>query len=135
MTLMGVIANGGEAAEPYIVQEVLSGKRTEYRADTESTGRLISQQTAQTVCEMMRNNVTSIYGEWNFPDMTVCAKSGTAQLDGGVKPNATFCGFVTDEAYPLAFVAVVENAGAGSEICVPIISKVLSGCKELLDGM
>ena len=45
-----------------------------------------------------------------------------------------FCGFVTDEAYPLAFIVAVENGGYGSAVCVPIISQVLAQCKEVLDA-
>lgn len=133
MTVMGVIAGGGEGALPYLISQVSSGEDVTYRALTRSTGRLLSADTAETLTEMMRNNVLSTYGEWNFPDMTVCAKSGTAQLGGDLKPNATFAGFVTDEEYPLAFIAVVENAGSGSSVCVPIISEVLESCKEVMD--
>jgi hypothetical protein len=45
-----------------------------------------------------------------------------------------FTGFVTDEEYPLAFIAVVENGGYGSATCVPILSKVLAACKDVLDA-
>lgn len=61
----------------------------------------------------MRNNVQSVYGDWNFNGMNVCAKSGTSQLGGGQKSNAMFAGFVEDEQYPLAFIVVVENGGYG----------------------
>ena len=45
-----------------------------------------------------------------------------------------FAGFVTDEEYPLAFICVVENGGYGSSTCVPILSKVLSACKDVMDA-
>ena len=65
--------------------------------------------------------------------MTVCAKSGTGEVGEEKKPNATFAGFVADEEYPLAFIVVVEGGGYGSSTCVPILSKVLSVCKRVLD--
>ena len=134
MTLMGAIAGGGEAAEPYVVNRVSSGMAVGYRAGKTSTGRLFSRETAKTLQKMMRGKVEMIYGTGNFPKgLTVCAKSGTAQLDGEL-PNATFAGFVTDDEYPLAFVVMVENAGGGSDVCVPIISRVLEGCMEVLDN-
>lgn len=133
MTLMGAIAGGGEAAEPYIISEVGAGGRPGYRASANSTGRLLSRETCGTLTEMMRNDVKRIYGEENFPGLNVCAKSGTAQVGGGRESNSTFAGFVADEKYPLAFMVVVENGGAGSDTCVPIISKVLAGCKDLMD--
>ena len=41
---------------------------------------------------------------------------------------------VPDEEYPLAFVVVVEGGGYGSAACVPVLSKVLRACQEVLDG-
>ena len=134
MTLMGVIAGGGEAAEPYIVASAKAGMLGGYKAGTEKTGRLLDKDTAKALAELMRNNVKNQYGDENFPGLTVCAKSGTAEVGGDKKPNATFAGFCTDEDYPLAFMVVVEDAGSGAKNCVPIISKVLAACKELMDG-
>lgn len=82
----------------------------------------------------MKNNVTQIYGDGYFPGLSVCAKSGTAEVGGDKEPNATFAGFVMDEAYPLAFIAVVENGGSGSGTCVPIVSDVLIACRDYLDA-
>ena len=134
MTFMGAIAAGGEAAQPYVISGVSNNGKITYAAETETTGQIMSSRTAELLTELMRNNVTQIYGDGYFPGLSVCAKSGTAEVGGGELPNATFAGFVADEAYPLAFVCMVENAGAGSEVCVPIVSKVLAGCKNLLDA-
>lgn len=133
MTLMGAIAGGGAAAEPYIVSRVTSGEQTVYRADPAMTGRLLSRDTAQRLRELMANNVEATYGSANFPGLTVCAKSGTSQVGGGKTSNALFSGFVADEEYPLAFIVVVENGGYGSSTCVPILSKVLAACKAEMD--
>ena len=81
----------------------------------------------------MRNNVTDSYGDENFPGLTVCAKSGTAEMGEG-QDNAMFAGFLLDEEYPLAFFAAVEDGGYGRYTCVPIISQVLEVCKDVLDG-
>lgn len=135
MTFMGVIAGGGKAAEPYVISQVSSGGHVKYRAKTTMTDRLMSEETAEELTELMRNNVTQIYGDGYFPGMSVCAKSGTAEVGGGKDPNATFAGFVTDEEYPFAFIAVVENGGSGSGTCVPIVSDVLIACRDYLDSM
>lgn len=134
MTFMGAIAGGGAGAEPYLVSEVRSGEELTYEAKTKTTGRIMSQDVADQVKAYMRNNVQSVYGDWNFNGMNVCAKSGTSQLGGGQKSNAMFAGFVEDEQYPLAFIVVVENGGYGSATCVPVLSKVLAACKSVLDG-
>ncbi len=134
MTFMGAIAGEGVGAEPYIMEEVFAGEEQTYHAKPHETDRLMSRQTAQLLKSYLRNNVQSIYGDGNFPGLKVCAKSGTSQLGGGLKSNAMFAGFVDDEAYPLAFIVVVENGGYGSAACVPVISKVLAACKTVLDG-
>ena len=133
MTLMGAIAGGGEAAEPYIVASAGSGFFGGHKAQKTSTGRLLDPDTAEELTELLRNNVENQYGDENFPGLTVCAKSGTAEVGGDKKPNATFAGFCTDEDYPLAFFVVVEDAGSGAKTCIPIISEVLQSCKAVLD--
>ena len=134
MTFMGVIAGGGEAAQPYIVASAGSGMFGGYEASKSMTGRLLDKDTAEALAELMRSNVENQYGDENFPGLTVCAKSGTAEVGGGKEPNATFAGFCMDEDYPLAFMVVVEDAGSGAKNCVPIISEVLAACKDLMDS-
>ena len=134
MTFMGAIGGGGTAAEPHIVAEVWGGGEQTYEARVSKTGQILSEDVAAALKTYMRNNVTEKYGDWNFPGMQVCAKSGTSELGGGQKSNAMFAGFVQDEAYPLAFIVVVENGGYGSHTCVPVLSKVLAACKQVLDG-
>ena len=105
----------------------------DYIAKEESTEPILSQETAEILQKLMRNNVENYYGDENFEGLHVCAKSGTAELGGDLEPNAMFAGFVADEEYPLAFILVVENAGSGRKTCVPMLSKVLAACKEVLD--
>ncbi len=132
LTFMGAIANGGAAVQPYVVSQVTCGKDVTYKAQTVTAEPVMPAEIAEELQAMMRNNVEVKYGVENFPDMTVCAKSGTAQSDN--KPsNALFAGFVTDEEYPLAFIVVVQEGGYGRHACVPIISEVLTACKEVMD--
>ena len=134
LAFLGAIANGGQGAKPYLVSQVSSGKKVTYRAQTQLEEAIVSQKTARQLSELMNNNVEVKYGAENFPGLTVCAKSGTGQVGGGQKSNALFAGFVQDEQYPLAFIAVVEEGGYGRAACVPIISKVLAACKETMDA-
>ena len=134
MVFMGAIAGGGKAANPYLVSQVSIDGEITYGAKTSYTDRIMNETIANILTEYMRNNVSAVYGDHNFPGLTVCAKSGTSQLGGDQVSNAMFAGFVEDEAYPLAFMVVVENGGYGSSTCVPILSKVLAACKSVLDG-
>ena len=135
LNFVGAIARGGEGVLPYIVEEVSVRDEPIYSAKTVTQNRIMSEKTAQTLQEFMRNNVASKYGDENFPGMTVCAKTGTAEVDptGQVQPNAMLTGFVLDDAYPLAFIVCAEDAGYGRTVCVPIISEVLKACKETID--
>ncbi len=134
MAMVGAIANGGSGATPYIVSSIDGGKWGSYTAQTQQSQLAIKPETAQQLQRFMRNNVENYYGDDHFPGLTVCAKSGTAEVGGEQRPNAMFTGFVADEEYPLAFIVVVENGGFGRQTCVPILSKVLAACKAEMDG-
>lgn len=133
MTYVGAIASGGKGVSPYLVEKITSEGITSYSAKTQSLERIMSATTAEKLREYMGFNVTDKYGSDNFPGLTVCAKTGTAEVGGGKKPNAMIAGFVADEEYPLAFVIAVEDGGYGRQICVPILSKILAACKEVMD--
>lgn len=134
MLFMGQIAGGGAAAMPYLVSQVESNGEVTYQAEIRYSDAVMSQPLAQKMQAYMRNNVEVTYGSYKFPGLTVCGKSGTAELGEGQISNAMFAGFCTDEKYPLAFVAAVENGGYGGATCVPILSVVLSECKAVMDG-
>lgn len=134
MAMVGAIANGGSGAMPYIVQSIDGGKWGSYSAQTAYSDPIVSPGTAEILGKLMRNNVENYYGDENFPGLTVCAKSGTAEVGGDKESNSMFAGFVADEQYPLAFIVVVENGGFGRQTCVPILAPVLAACKAELDG-
>lgn len=133
MTFMGAIANGGTVVEPHVVRQITVGGSVTYTAERVTGDRIMSRSTAETLQQYMRNNVEVKYGAENFPDILVCAKSGTAEADGDTVSNAMFAGFVMDDDYPLAFIVAVQEGGYGRSTCVPIISKVLEVCMEVLD--
>ena len=61
-----------------------------------------------------------------FPNMDLCAKSGTAEVGGGQAPHAWFAGFLRDEDHPYAFLVLVENGGSGSSAAGDVASRVLN---------
>ena len=134
MAFMGAIASGGQGAEPYIVEQVTCGEEVTYEASTQKSDRIMTREVAETLKAYLRSNVKNIYGDWRFPGVNVCGKSGTSQLGGGETSNAMFAGFVDEEKYPLAFICVVENGGYGSTACIPVLSQVLSACINVMDA-
>ena len=122
MVYMGAIANGGEAIQPSIIKsstllkEITGGK---------SLGNYLSEDTADELKNMMKNNVEVTYGESNFPGLDIYAKSGTAEnSDGG--SDAWFVGFIDNDDAPYAFVVWVQDGGSGSSAAAPIANTVLS---------
>lgn len=131
MIYSGSIANGGPAAIPQIISKVTTeeGLRTSLYI-THKTGKLIEKETASTLATMMRNNVLNNYGQKNFPNLTLCAKSGTSQSDSSGQTHAWFTGFLQDDSHPYAFIVYVENGGSGSKTAGKIANKVLQTAIE-----
>ena len=127
MRALGRIAGGGTGAEPYLMAKITRGEKTVYEAKTETSSRALKAETAAKLTEYLRNNVATMYGDWQFGGLNVCAKSGTAEHEGETA-DAMFAGFCVDENCPLAFVVFVENGGSGSAVAAPIAAKVLQVC-------
>lgn len=132
LTYMGTIANDGVQITPHLVKQVSCGSSVTYQAKAQTGDRIMPRETAQELQRMMRNNVIEKYGTENFPELTICAKSGTAQVGGDQKSNAMFAGFITDEEYPLAFLVAVEDGGYGRQICIPILTEILEVCMKIM---
>lgn len=133
MRAMGRIAGGGTGAEPYLMAKITRGEKTAYEAKTETSSRALKAETAAKLTEYLRNNVATMYGDWQFGGLNVCAKSGTAEHEGETA-DAMFAGFCVDENCPLAFVVFVENGGSGSAVAAPIAAKVLQVCAAAMNG-
>ena len=133
MRAMGRIAGGGTGAEPYLMAKITRGEKTAYEAKSETSSRALKAETAAKLTEYLRNNVATMYGDWQFGGLNVCAKSGTAEHEGETA-DAMFAGFCVDENCPLAFVVFVENGGSGSAVAAPIAAKVLQVCAAAMNG-
>lgn len=125
MVYMGAIANGGLAVLPTIIDsQSLVGKQVS--RITTQTEQMIDEKTAKTLKSMMRNNVENHYdGDYNFPDLKLCAKTGTAEVEGQTAPNSWFVGFLKDKKHPYAFVVLVEEGGAGIDAAGSVANSVL----------
>ena len=122
LRLSAAIANGGMAAQPTL----LCGEKADLT-------RLLPADTAQQIKSMMNYNVAAVYGQANFPGLTLCAKYGTAEVGDGTS-HAWFTGFLDDEAHPYAFVVLIENGGGGARNAGPVANAVLQKAVQLSDG-
>lgn len=114
LTLVGAIANSGTAVLPYYVDGVYTDDGTLIKSEKNGkTVDLMNTSTASVVKNLMRTTVTDYYGERYFPDMEMCAKTGTAEVGEDKKPHSWMVGFSQREDFPYAFVVVAENSGSG----------------------
>ncbi|WP_295583221.1 penicillin-binding transpeptidase domain-containing protein [uncultured Oscillibacter sp.] len=127
MLYMGAIAGGGRAAQPYLIEKTVSALGVPSLPHlTSKTGTLVSRATAEKLADMMAANVERTYGTKRFPNMDLCAKSGTAEVGEGQTPHAWFAGFLRNEDAPYAFVVLVENGGGGSTVAGTVAGRVLN---------
>jgi peptidoglycan glycosyltransferase len=112
LRLVAAVAGGGTLTEP-----------TLQRGGSGGTARLLSSGTAERIGDMMEYNVLYEYGQWNFPGLSVCAKTGTAETGNGAS-HAWFVGYLNDGP-PLAFAVVVEHGGGGLAAAGAVANTVL----------
>ena len=126
MVWMGAVANGGRAAVPQLVlrTETPLGIPGSFYLKKQ-TGSLIGRETADRLADMMANNVSRSYDPARFPNMDLCAKSGTGEVGGGKAPNTWFAGFLRNEDAPYAFIVLVEEGSSGSDTAGAVASRVL----------
>ncbi|MCB6365715.1 penicillin-binding protein [Intestinibacillus massiliensis] len=126
MAYMGAIARGGVPATPQLVYQTTTAGGIPTSMYLKKHGaRMLDEATAAKLSDMMRDNVVDNYGEKRFPGMELCAKSGTAEVGGGKRPNAWFAGFSRDPSHPYAFVVMVENGGGGNAVAGEVAGQVL----------
>ncbi len=126
LTVVGSIANGGEAVLPYVVSEVVTPAGKVVMQTNAKTQGYITPETASKVDEMLRFVVTDNYGDSTFEGLEMCGKTGTAEVEDGKRPHSWFMGYSQNPKCPVAIVVVVENGGWGSENALPIASEVMS---------
>ena len=120
--LCGAIAQGGETRLPHYVKGENSGK----------SGKLMNENVAESLNDLMRYTISDYYGDSMFEGLTVCAKTGTAEVGEDKLPNGWMIGYSTDEDAPLAFAVVVEEGDYGFYSAGPIARIAMLGCAEAL---
>ena len=134
LTLMGSIAREGAPTLPRLIYKERSENGIPHPVPGRKTGNAtFDKSTCRTLKEMMANNVAVTYGQSNFGDLKICAKSGTAEVEAGAQPHAWFVGFLDDAEHPLAFVVLVENGGSGASVAGNIASRVLQQAVSKMD--
>ena len=130
LTFVSAIANGGTAPAPSIIQSIESPAGLPRIVPKSLSTRMLPEETADTLKSIMRDTVIKNYKETRFQGLSLCAKSGTAEIEKNDRPHSWFTGFMDDEDHPYAFIVVVENGGAGAEAAANIAATVLKEAKS-----
>ena len=132
LTIAGAIANNGTAKLPFVVKSFASPSGHVLKEMTAEEVVYTTPENAKKLKELMRGAVENNYGDWNFSGVTMCGKTGTAEVSDTEKPHSWFLGFSEDEKCPLAVVVVVENGGWGSTTAIPVASEVIKEASKVI---
>ena len=133
LTIAGAVANDGVVKLPYVVKSISSPSGRVIKETVAEEVVYTTPEQAEKLKQMMRSTVEKNYGDWNFSGLTMCGKTGTAEVSENEKPHSWFLGFSEDEKCPLAIVVVVENGGWGSVTAMPIAAKVMEAAAKIVD--
>lgn len=128
LTVISSIANGGKSPAPNIIKKITSPEgKTVFTPDRTQMTEYFTPDTADEMNALLRSNVKNEYGDWRFPNMDMCGKTGTAEVndDPDAKPNALFVGYSQLDSMPFAIIVVVENTVYSLNSAVPIATEVM----------
>ena len=125
------IANGtGKMTMPYLIDHVTDtrGKEKE-KAKARFSDKLFSEATAETTKQIMLTNGSDKYS-YLINGYKIGVKSGTAQVDNGMKENSLLVGFVDDPSFPVAFCILIEDKDSGYLTTEQIAQVLLDNLKN-----
>jgi penicillin-binding protein A len=119
------VANNGELMEPRLWSRVIDPDGRETRLDPARQSRVMSEDTAAELNDMMQSVVQEGTGTAAaVSGIDVAGKTGTAEVTGGVN-QAWFIGFAPASDPQIAIACTVERtSGFGGETCGPIFKAV-----------
>ena len=120
LSYIGAIANGGTIYRPYL------NMSSTPMANEDLTSLLPQIQNVQ---QGMREGVTSPLGTahtMNDLPFSVCAKTGSAQVQNNQEENALFVGYAPCDNPQIALLILIENSKQGSLNAVPIAKDVMN---------
>ncbi len=122
------IANGGKLFRPYVLDAVLDkdGAVAHQKNPELIRAGMVGPDALARVVKGMRQTVTSgTARKLGDAPVSIAAKTGTAQTGSG-KPHAWVTAFAPLEHPELAVVIMVEHAGEGATVAVPIMHDLLN---------
>jgi penicillin-binding protein A len=119
------IANHGTMMEPRLVREVRSPDGVIIDKPTPRVRqRVLDQETAQTVNDMMQHVVTDLEIDALIPGVKVAGKTGTAEAPPD-QLHSWFISFAPADDPEIAVAVIVENGQEGYKAALPIAHKMM----------
>lgn len=122
------LANDGKLLAPHLVDKIIDSDKNIINTIQSKILRanFVSSENLDVIKKGMRQAVT-VGSAHLLNDLTipVAAKTGTAQVAGQKNPNAWVSLFAPYDNPQIALVILVENAGEGSQVAVPIAKEIL----------
>lgn len=124
--IMAAVANGGVMMKPYLIDHIENYNGNMVKKMTpKSYKQVIDEDTASIVSKYLESVVnhgtaTQLQGFSGG----VAGKTGSADVDGGKPAHSWFVGFSPIENPELVVSIIVENAGTGAEVAVPIANEI-----------
>lgn len=122
IAIMNAIANSGNGYAPDRIKSI--GPLGSFVGRLPETMIKMNPETAKKLQKLLRSNVVDKYGEGKFPNLQMCGKTGTAEIEGA-KSHSLFVGFSLRGDLPLSVIVIAENAGWGSGVASNVANKVL----------
>jgi cell division protein FtsI/penicillin-binding protein 2 len=134
------IANHGRSVTPHALYAMVRDER-QYNVPPEFAGSPISEQTANTLSEMLANSLESEGSMALVPGYRIAGKTGTAQIPvngfyDSTKTNASFIGWgPVDDPKFMIYVWLEQPSESiwGSETAAPVFAQVAEKAVILLD--
>ncbi len=125
MMIAGAVANNGSGVSPSVLSKVVTPSDiTVFKASASPSPISVNPATAKALRSLLRSNVELQYGDSRFPNLKMCGKTGTAEIDGKAS-HSWFVGFSLRDDFPVAVVVIAENAGSGSGVAINTANAVL----------
>lgn len=139
-TMMAVIANGGNAIEPYLIEGEADSQGNAVRKGGYSERRqIISQRTVSLLQQFLLAVVEKGSGSraktLHFASAGKTATAQTGRYENGEEIyNAWFAGYFPADNPKYAVVVMKENGGEGAVSCAPVFREIAQGISDLSDG-
>jgi len=136
------IANGGYLLQPYILKEIIDGKKIKFKSSPKIIRKVFNEEELEIIKNTLRKVIEEGSGiRAKFGNISICGKTGTAEkYDPSIrdynpcKETMSFIGFFPQENPKYLIYTLIDEPKKGrfaSEIAVPLWKKIAEEIYEI----